>query len=172
MAHGSNGSIGSAMRSAERSRNPSASWSTISTTMTASRTTTRPSCVTEPSCVRPMSTHCSNLEPMRGRSHQGDSKGGERRHDIEISGVRRRSAPPTPSDRHSHPSLKERYHDDEQTRVFHRPRGRGCSFADLHTWYGRKFSPSKGEQRCAGTRIVRRRLVLVRSDCAIAGGRA
>jgi malonyl-CoA decarboxylase len=58
---GSNGSIGTATPHAVRSRNPSASWST----MTASRITMRRSCVTRPSCVRPMSLHCSKLEPMR-----------------------------------------------------------------------------------------------------------
>ena len=50
------GSTGSATPSSVRSRNPSASWSTISTTTTASRTTTRPSCATAPSCDHPTST--------------------------------------------------------------------------------------------------------------------
>src|ERR1700738_5258821 len=63
--------------------------------MTASRITTRSSCVTGPSCVRPMSTPCSKLE-LIGAVAPGRQKGGERRHNIEISGVRRRSAPPTP----------------------------------------------------------------------------
>jgi malonyl-CoA decarboxylase len=66
----------------ERSRNPSASWSTISTTMTASRTTTRPSCATGPSCVRPTSMHCSKLSPWGTRAPRR-KKGGERRYDIE-----------------------------------------------------------------------------------------
>jgi malonyl-CoA decarboxylase len=42
---------GSATASSVRSRNPSASWSTISTTTTASRTIMRPSRATAPSCV-------------------------------------------------------------------------------------------------------------------------
>src|ERR1700730_13332220 len=61
--------------------------------MTALRTTMRPSCATGPSCVRPMSMHCSN--PC-GAIPPGRQKGGERRHDIEISRVRCRFAPPTP----------------------------------------------------------------------------
>ena len=50
------GSTGSATPSSVRSRNPSASWSTIFTTTTASRTTTRPACATAPSCDHPTST--------------------------------------------------------------------------------------------------------------------
>jgi malonyl-CoA decarboxylase len=56
--HGSSGSSGSAIPRPARSRNPSASWSTISTTMTPSRITTRPSRVTGRPCVRRTSTSC------------------------------------------------------------------------------------------------------------------
>src|SRR5258708_28063070 len=69
-------------------------------------------------------------------------------------------------------TMKEDNHDDEQTRFFRRPRDRCRSFADLHTWHGRKFNSSEGEQRRACAWAVRRRLVLVRSDRAIAGGGA
>src|SRR5258706_4361517 len=75
--------------------------------MTASRTTTRPLCVTGPSCVRPRSTHCSKLNPC-GALAPGPQKGCERRHYIEISGVRRRSAPPTPCSQTFPPNLEGR----------------------------------------------------------------
>jgi hypothetical protein len=48
-----------------------------------------------------------NLTPS-GALEPGQQKGGESRHDIEISGVRRRSAPPTRCNQTSHPFLKGR----------------------------------------------------------------
>ena len=46
------------------------------------------------------------------------------------------------------------------------------SFADLDPRHGRKFRSGEGAQRRAGARAVRRRLMLVRGDRAIAGGGA
>jgi hypothetical protein len=67
--------------------------------------------------------------------------------------------------------MKGENQDDEQTPFFGRSGCRRGSVADLLAGYGRNPGSDKGAQRRARSRALRRRLVLVRGDSAIAGGR-